>query len=155
MWFSAADQRLTTNRWDRQRLLNQAIEEQSPAGANEGQRGRALQRWYRRELKELVAPLIQKWECLLSVKAAAWGIKRMKTRWGTCNADARRIWLNLELVKKPVQCVEYVIVHELAHLHERRHNEHFIALLNEHLPRWSVYRRELNSTPLAHESWRY
>jgi hypothetical protein len=79
----------------------------------------------------------------------------MKTKWGTCNAQARRIWLNLELVKKPIECMEYVVVHELVHLVERHHNERFISILDEHLPRWRSFRDALNSAPLAHENWGY
>jgi predicted metal-dependent hydrolase len=86
---------------------------------------------------------------------AKWGIKRMKTKWGTCNPDARRIWLNLELAKKPVQCLEYLIVHELVHLMERRHNERFTALMDHHLPDWKARRVLLNAQPLAHDEWVY
>jgi hypothetical protein len=79
----------------------------------------------------------------------------MRTRWGSCNPVARRIWLNLELAKKPVGCLEYVVVHELAHLIERGHGERFTRILNEHLPQWRARRRDLNSAPLAHEEWTY
>lgn len=123
--------------------------------ADAKQRERVLQRWYRRQLKTLIPPLVEKWQAVLGVQLAHWGVKRMKTRWGTCNAEARRIWLNLELAKKPVQCLEYIIVHELTHLIERHHNERFIALMDQHLPQWRRYRQELNSAPLAHESWTY
>ena len=77
----------------------------------------------------------------------------MKTKWGTCNIEARRIWLNLELAKKPVQCLEYILVHELVHLLERHHNERFQALLNLYLPQWQVFRDELNASMLADERW--
>ena len=79
----------------------------------------------------------------------------MKTRWGTCNARAQRIWLNLELAKKPVQCLEYIIAHELAHLIERRHSGRFIAIMDEHIPQWRLHRAKLNLSPLAHETWSY
>ena len=82
-------------------------------------------------------------------------IKKMKTKWGTCNADARRIWLNLELAKKPVQCIEYVMVHELVHLLERQHSDRFVAIMDRSLPQWRVLRQELNAAPLAHEMWSY
>ncbi len=118
-------------------------------------REQVLQRWYRARLRELVPPLVAKWEAILGVQAASWGIKKMKTKWGACNADARRIWLNLELAKKPVQCLEYLIVHELTHLIERHHNDRFVSLLDRHLPHWRRHRQELNSAPLAHESWSY
>ena len=119
------------------------------------QRERVLQRWYRRRLRELIPPILEKWQAVLGVQAAAWGIKKMKTRWGTCNVDARRIWLNLELAKKPVQCLEYIIVHELAHHIERHHNDRFVALMDKHLPHWRSHRQALNAEPLSHETWSY
>ncbi len=118
-------------------------------------RERLLQRWYRQRLRELVPPLLAKWEAILGVQARGWGIKKMKTKWGACSVDTGRIWLNLELAKKPVQCLEYLIVHELTHLIERHHNDRFIALMDRHLPHWRLYRYELNSAPLAHATWSY
>ena len=88
-------------------------------------RERILIAWYRQRLKEAIAPLIAKWEAIIGVQVAEWGVKQMKTRWGTCNIEAQRIWLNLELIKKPVHCLEYIIVHEMIHLLERHHNERF------------------------------
>ena len=85
----------------------------------------------------------------MELQPVAWGIRRMKTKWGSCNPQARRIWLNLELAKKPVQCLEYVIVHEFAHLVERRHNDRFIALVQHHLPNWKTRRSLLNAQALA------
>jgi predicted metal-dependent hydrolase len=120
-----------------------------------GQRNRILNQWYRQRLKELIPPLIQKWEAALGVNVAEWGVKKMKTRWGTCNIEARRIWLNLELAKKPVQCLEYIVTHEIVHLLERHHNDRFISILEKHLPHWQLHRQELNSAPLAHETWSY
>lgn len=116
-------------------------------------REQVLQDFYRAELKRLVPELLEKWQPKLGVEARAWGIKRMKTKWGTCSVEARRIWLNLELAKKPVQCLEYILVHELAHLHERHHNERFIGLLDQHLPQWKLLREQLNSSLLADERW--
>ena len=77
----------------------------------------------------------------------------MKTKWGTCSIEAKRVWLNLELVKKPQQCLEYVIVHELAHFFERNHSDRFVALLDQKMPQWRLIRDELNAAPLAHEDW--
>lgn len=134
---------------------NSTLELQIRPEASAESRERALQAWYRQQLREIVPPLIKKWEQTLGVSVEEWGIKKMKTRWGTCNIAARRIWLNLELAKKPVQCLEYLIVHELAHLLERHHNDHFIAILDKHLPQWRLYRQALNSAPLAHEDWGY
>jgi predicted metal-dependent hydrolase len=79
----------------------------------------------------------------------------MKTRWGSCNASDRRVWLNLELIKKPVVCLEYVLVHELVHLHERHHNDQFLKWMDRLLPAWRLHRDELNRAPLAHEEWTY
>jgi predicted metal-dependent hydrolase len=118
-------------------------------------REQVLQRWYRERLRELIPPLLTKWEMILGVQPAAWGIKRMKTKWGACNVKAQRIWLNLELAKKPVQCLEYIVVHELMHLIERHHNDRFISLMDRHLPHWRLHRQELNSAPLAHDTWSY
>ena len=124
-------------------------------GPQPTQRERVLQRWYRRQLKLLVPRLLEKWQPILGVQAAAWGIRKMKTKWGSCNVQARRLWLNLELAKKPEQCIEYIVVHELMHLLERRHNERFVALMDQHLPNWRSRRDELNQAPLGHDEWRY
>jgi len=119
------------------------------------QREAVLLNWYREQLKALVPPLLEKWQPILGVEVANWGIRKMKTRWGSCNAEARRIWLNLELAKKPAQCLEYIVVHEMVHLIERRHNERFMELMNRAMPNWHNCREELNSGPLCHEDWRY
>jgi predicted metal-dependent hydrolase len=119
------------------------------------QRERVLQRWYRQQLRALIPPLIDKWQASLGVQAADWGIKKMKTKWGARNIEARRIWLNLELAKKPVPCLEYIVAHELVHLLERNHNDRFMALMDKLVPLWRSYRQELNSTALANETWSY
>ncbi len=118
-------------------------------------RERILTRWYRRRLKEQIAPLIAKWEPVIGVQVSEWGVKQMKTRWGTCTIEAQRIWLNLELIKKPPHCLEYIVVHEMVHLLERHHNERFITYMNSFMPLWQHYREELNRAPLAHEAWEY
>jgi hypothetical protein len=118
-------------------------------------RERILQRWYRAQLKALIPPLLDKWEQATGVRPTTWGVKKMKTKWGSCNADARRIWLNLELAKRPVQCVEYIVVHELVHLVERKHGERFTALMDTYLPSWRLLREELNRGPLGHDAWQY
>jgi hypothetical protein len=92
---------------------------------------------------------------LIGVEVAHCGIKRMKTRWGTCNIEAKRIWLNLELAKKPPACLEYILVHEMVHLLERHHNDRFRAYMDQFLPQWRLHREELNRAPLAHEDWEY
>lgn len=117
------------------------------------QREKLLQRWYREQLKALVPSLLKKWQPLLNVEVSSWGIRKMKTKWGACNTQARRICLNLELAKKPAPCIEYIIVHELMHLLERHHNDRFMALMDKHLPNWRGYRDDLNQAPLGYESW--
>lgn len=128
---------------------------QIPEDCDARKRERALQRFYRERLRELIPPLLEKWQPALGVQVTDWGIKRMKTRWGTCNAQAGRIWLNLELAKKPPECLEYLVVHELVHLIVRQHDERFHALMDRHLPHWKHTRRVLNAAPLAHEEWGY
>jgi predicted metal-dependent hydrolase len=123
-------------------------------GSDAAQREAILVRWYREQLKALVPPLLDQWQSALGVQVADWGIKRMKTRWGSCNPATRRVWFNLELAKKPVQCLEYIVAHELTHLVERHHDERFTALLDSLMPQWPHYRDLLNSLPLAHEEWR-
>jgi len=125
------------------------------AGSDTAEREHVLTAWYRHRLKEEITPLIAKWEAIIGVQVAECGVKQMKTKWGTCNIDAQRIWLNLELIKKPVHCLEYIIVHEIVHLLERHHNERFIAYLNRFMPLWRHYREELNREPLGHATWEY
>jgi predicted metal-dependent hydrolase len=111
--------------------------------------------WYRTYLRQTVPPLIEKWASIIGVEVAEWGIKQMKTRWGTCNIEARRVWLNLELAKKSARCMEYILVHEMVHLLERHHNERFLELMNKFMPQWRTSREELNRAPLSHETWDY
>ena len=122
-------------------------------GADAESRKQLLYRWYRERLRELVPPLLEKWEAAIGVEVAGWGIKKMKTKWGSCNAGARRLWLNLELAKKPPECIEYLIVHELVHLLVRHHDDRFNALMDRHLPKWRLVRQSLNVAPLANDSW--
>ncbi len=122
-------------------------------GSDVGRRREVLDRWYRRQLKISLDPLIAKWEPILGMKAASWGVRKMRTRWGSCNPTAKRLWFNLELAKKPPECLEYVVVHELVHLLERHHNTRFKDLMNQFLPQWLRIRDELNTAPLRHEMW--
>jgi predicted metal-dependent hydrolase len=123
------------------------------AGSDQAARERIFLGWYRKELRARAAPLIEKWAAEIEIPVPAWGIKRMKTKWGTCNIEARRIWLNLELIKKPPQCLEYIVVHELAHFFERHHSDRFVAFMDNALPQWRSLRDELNAEPLSHEAW--
>jgi len=114
-----------------------------------------IDEWYRAQLKMVLPALIEKWEKKLNVKVNEFGIKKMKTKWGSCNREAKRIWVNLELAKKPPECLEYVVVHEMVHFLERKHNDIFIAYINEYLPKWRFYKDELNRLPVKNENWNY
>lgn len=124
-------------------------------GTSAEQREVILLRWHREQLRAWIPPLLEKWQPKLGVHVAEWGIKKMKTKWGSCNADAGRVWFNLELAKKPVQCLEYIVVHELVHLLERRHNQRFTTLMDSYMPQWRQSREVLNTSPLGHETWDY
>jgi predicted metal-dependent hydrolase len=114
-----------------------------------------VEEWYREQIREAVPLLIAKWEPVMGVKVARFFVRQMKTRWGSCNPRACSIRLNTELAKKPPQLLEYIVVHEMAHLIVRHHNGRFKSIMDQHLPHWRLHRRELNSVPLAHETWRY
>jgi predicted metal-dependent hydrolase len=124
-------------------------------GTSVEQREAVLMRWHRDQLNALIPPLLEKWQPIIGVQAADWGIKKMKTKWGTCTPKARRIWFNLELAKKPAMCLEYIAVHELVHLLERNHTDRFTALMDKFLPNWRVCRETLNAGVLGHEVWEY
>jgi predicted metal-dependent hydrolase len=114
-----------------------------------------LNSFYRDVLKERITELLPAWQSSIGVATADWGVKKMKTKWGSCNANAKRIWLNLELAKKPPECLDYILVHELVHLLERKHNQRFKAYMDKFLPDWRERRDLLNRMPLAHNNWVY
>ena len=124
-------------------------------GSSAAQREAVLLSWHRHELKALTPPLLAKWQPVLGVEVASWGIRKMKTKWGSCNIKAGRVWFNLELAKKPVQCLEYIVVHELVHLLERNHTGRFTSLMDRFMPNWRACRAVLNGGMLGHEEWRY
>jgi predicted metal-dependent hydrolase len=126
-----------------------------PPESSREHRERIMTDWYRARLGALIPNLVERWEPVVGHRADEVRIRKMKTKWGSCNIDARRIWLNLELAKKPPRCIEYILVHELVHLAERHHNDRFRALMDRHLPDWRTRRDELNAAPLAHEQWGY
>ncbi len=113
----------------------------------------ALAAWYRDYLKDQLPKLIAKWEKIIGVKVKAWGVKSMRTRWGTCNIKAKRVWINLELAKQPVECLEYILVHEMVHLRERLHNDKFKAYMDKFYPKWKMQKKILNRIPLTQEEW--
>lgn len=123
-------------------------------GSDAHKRAEVMHEWQKLQLHAVVPVLIKKWECKLKVKVAGYYLQRMKTKWGSCNHRAGNIRLNSELVKKPKDLLEYVIVHEMIHLLEPTHNERFIAILGEHFPTWREARAELNELPLAAEVWK-
>lgn len=114
-----------------------------------------LNKWYRKQFRKILPSIIQKWEKKTELNVNTTGIKRMKTKWGSCNPKAKRIWLNLELIKKPLQCIEYIIVHEMVHFIEPTHNQNFVEHMDRFMPQWRTYKNELNNLPLAHENWDY
>jgi predicted metal-dependent hydrolase len=136
-------------------ISNKYLSLQVRPGATDEQKEEILSAWYRRRLKELIPPLIEKWQRVMNVEVDDWGVKQMKTKWGTCSIDSKRIWLNLELAKKPVQCLEFIVVHEMVHLLERKHNERFVAYMNKFLPKWKTLKQELNRLPVRHVEWGY
>jgi predicted metal-dependent hydrolase len=123
-------------------------------GSNQAKRQQLIHEWHKSLLHEMVPPLIKKWEGKLKVKVTGYFLQRMKTKWGSCNHKAGHIRLNTELVKKPKDLLEYVIVHEMAHLLEPTHNDRFVAILDKHYPTWREARAELNELPLTAEVWK-
>ena len=118
-------------------------------GSSTAQRAVVLDEWYRKQLRQRVPELIAKWEPVIGVDVAEWRIRKMKTRWGTCNIGARRIWLNLELARRSLACLEFIVVHEMVHLLERSHNERFKRFMDNFMPDWRVYQDELEREPLV------
>lgn len=123
--------------------------------SSQAQKEKVFSTWYREHLRTEIPALVTKWEKRIGVHADEWIIKKMKTKWGSCNIENKRILVNLELAKKSERCLEYIVVHELVHLLERPHNDQFLALMNKFMPNWKQYRDELNRMPLAHAEWDY
>jgi predicted metal-dependent hydrolase len=124
-------------------------------GANDRKKQAVLERWYREQVREAVPSLIAKWEPLMGVKVERFFVQHMKTKWGSCNRENRCIRLNTDLARKPRECLEYIVVHEMAHLLVRHHNDRFTSLMDRCLPDWKLLRQELNSAPLPHADWSY
>ena len=123
--------------------------------ATDDKKGVLLEKYYRDELRESAQKMVDQWVEKIGVTLDRFYIQGMKTKWGSCSPHNQSIRLNLELAKKPPECLEYIVVHELIHLIEPTHNERFIALLDHHMPRWKYHRDELNRLPVRHESWKY
>lgn len=134
-------------------LINTKLALTVRPGAGRDKREAVLCQWYRHRLRSRLPALVAKWEPRVGTRGTEVRIKKMKTRWGSCNAADRRVWLNLELIKKPVACLEYILVHEMVHILERQHNARFRELMDKLIPTWRAARDELNRMPLAHEDW--
>lgn len=125
------------------------------ADADQARCEEVLDGWYRQQLRNAVPALLDKWEPLLGVKASRFFVQRMKTKWGSCTPASGYIRLNTDLAKKPFECLEYIVVHELVHLLEPTHNARFSALMDLYLPHWPHLRQQLNRLPVRHEDWDY
>ncbi len=155
--------------WGRRRLLLRVELDAAPAvelrhsklllqvrpGTDEARCQEILEGWYREQIRALVPELIAKWEPVMGVKVGRMFVQRMKTRWGSCNPKSGAIRLNTDLAKKPVECLEYIVVHEMAHLLEPTHNARFTALMDMFMPSWQHLRKRLNQLPVRHEEWGY
>lgn len=124
-------------------------------GADRARCEEVLEGWYRQQVRDVVPALLAKWGPLLRVKARRVFVQRMKTKWGSCTPESGYIRLNTDLAKKPPECLEYIVVHELVHLLEPTHNERFVALMDLYLPHWQHLRKQLNRLPVRHEDWAY
>jgi len=133
---------------------NQMLLQIRPASGEEKKQA-VLDEWYREQIKEAVPQLIAKWDPLMQVKVERFFVQRMKTKWGSCSRCAASIRLNTDLARKPRECLEYIVVHEMVHLLEPTHNSRFIALMDHFMPMWRFHREVLNRLPVRHESWGY
>jgi predicted metal-dependent hydrolase len=154
--------------WGRRHLLSVVLKDTKPfvlldhrritltvrPGSSPAKRAEVVHEWHKSLLHEAVPPLIRKWERRLEVRVEAYFLQRMKTKWGSCNHQVRHIRLNTQLVTKPKDLLEYVIVHEMVHLIEPTHNDRFLSILGEHYPTWREARAELNELPLTAETWK-
>jgi hypothetical protein len=155
--------------WGKRYLLSVAVSEQAPSVAlrhsrmiltvrartDRAAKAAIVAQWYRRQIRAAVPELIEKWKPLLRVGVNRVFVQQMRTRWGSCNPRARTIRLNTELAKKPKECLEYIVVHELVHLLEPTHNARFVALMDRVMPRWQFQRERLNRLPVRHADWDY
>ena len=134
---------------------NKYIDLYARPGSTTEKREKIMSDWYRQGLKKVIPDYINKWEEIMGVKVSDWGVKLMKTKWGTCNVQDKRIWINLELAKKNPRCLEYIVVHEMVHLLERHHNEKFKAYMDKFLPNWKSIKDELNGLTFDSSKWSY
>jgi predicted metal-dependent hydrolase len=124
-------------------------------GTGRDKREALVEEWYRERLREAVTALLTRWQPLLGVRVERFFVQRMKTKWGSCNHKAGTIRLNTELARKPAECLEYILLHELVHLVEPTHNARFVALMDRLMPKWQFHRQVLNRLPVRREKWSY
>jgi predicted metal-dependent hydrolase len=153
--------------WGRRYLLNVIEQDAAPSvelkhrklvlrvrpGTDQARRKEIVDEWHRSVLRAAVEPLLEKWEPLLKVRVRRVFVQRMRTKWGSCNSKARHVRLNTELAKKPLECLEYILVHEMAHIRCPTHGPRFITLMDDVLPHWRDLRHSLNQLPLRAEDW--
>ncbi|WP_417629193.1 M48 family metallopeptidase [Paraburkholderia denitrificans] len=136
-------------------LKHSTLELRVRPGSDAGRRREVLDAWYREQLRNALPPLLEKWESLLGVRARRLLVQHMKTQWGSCNPSSGNIRLNTDLARKPPECIEYILVHELLHLIEPTHNARFQSLMDRFMPQWRQIRDEVNRLPVRHEDWVY
>jgi predicted metal-dependent hydrolase len=155
--------------WGKRYLLSVVAAEEPPSvdlehnrmvlktrpGADEVKRRQIVEDWYRGQVKAATADLVAKWEPRIGVQVAGIYVRRMRTRWGSCNSLARTIRLNTDLAKKPIECLEYIVVHEMIHILEPTHSEKFQVFMNQLMPDWKQRRQLLNRLPVRHDHWQY
>ena len=124
-------------------------------GSDIGRKASILDEWYRDQIKATLPTLLAKWEPLMGLKVERFFVQRMKTRWGSCTPNTGSIRLNTDLAKKPRECLEYILVHEMVHVVQPSHNARFLALMQQYMPTWRFYRDQLNQLPVRHEDWTY
>lgn len=129
-------------------LHHNNIELVVPFGCTVEYKKEKLYKWYRKELRSYLSATIDKYVKIIETSPNSFGIRKVKTKWGSCNDTSKSIWFNIELVKKPKECVDYIVVHELVHLKERRHNKNFIILMNKYLPNWQLRKKTLSELPI-------
>jgi predicted metal-dependent hydrolase len=129
-------------------LKHSSIELSAKDVVDQSFKKKILYRWYRKELKVQLDILIEKYASMMNLNVPGYGIREMKTKWGSCTTEHKKLWFNIELAKKPLVCIEYIVVHEMVHLYERNHNKNFIILMDRYLPNWRIQKRILNELPI-------
>ena len=124
-------------------------------GTTKAKRRAIVEEWHRELVRKAVPPLIEKWQRLMGIRVKRFFVQRMKTKWGSCNDRGGSIRLNTDLARKPMECLEYIVVHEMVHLLEPTHNARFMVLMDQFMPKWQFHRDVLNRLPVRHESWDY